>query len=99
LAALSVYEMLAGPAIRRLGGRSDAPAHMALPAILERKVTSAIGCTDMIRVRLRDGRATPLGSADSGGLGRAVLSDGWLIVPDGGEGFPAGAAVTVHCPA
>ena len=99
LAALSVYEMLAAPAIRRLGGRPDAPAHMARQAILERKVTSAIGCTDMVRVRLRDGRATPLGPADSGGLGRAVPADGWLIVPEGGEGYPAGAAVTVQCPA
>ncbi len=99
LAALSVYEVLAGPAIRRLGGWADAPAHLQRPAVLERKVTSAIGCTDMVRVRLHGGRATPLGPADSGGLGRAVLADGWLMVPEGGEGYPAGAAVTVHCPA
>lgn len=99
LAALSVYEVLAGPAIRRLGGRADAPAHLQRQAILERKVTSAIGCTDMVRVRLRDGRAIPLGPADSGGLGRAVSADGWLIVPEGGEGYPVGAVVTVQCPA
>lgn len=99
LAALSVYEVLAGPAVRRLGGRAEAPAHLERRAVLERKVTSAIGCTDMVRVRLRDGRATPLGSADSGGLGRAVPADGWLIVPEGGEGYPAGAVVNVQCPA
>jgi len=99
LAALSVYEMLAGPAVRRLGGRTDAPAHLERQAVLEHKVTSAIGCTDMVRVRLRDGRATPLGAADSGGLSRAVLADGWLIVPEGGEGYPAGAVITVQCPA
>jgi molybdopterin molybdotransferase len=99
LAALSVYEVLAGPAVRRLGGRADAPAHLERQAVLERKITSAIGCTDMVRVRLCDGRATPLGSAGSGGLGRAVPADGWLIVPEGGEGYPAGAVVTVQCPA
>ncbi len=100
LAALSVYEVLAGPAVKRLGGRTeDAPAHLERQAVLERKVTSAIGCTDMVRVRLRDGRATPLGPADSGGLSRAVPADGWLIVPEGGEGYPAGAVVTVQCPA
>lgn len=99
LAALSVYEVLAAPAIRRLGGRANAPAHLQQQAVLERKVTSAIGCTDMVRVRLHDGRATPLGPADSGGLGRTVLADAWLIVPEGGEGYPAGAAVTVQCPA
>ena len=99
LAALSVYEVLAGPAVRRLGGRADASAHLARPAVLERKVTSAIGYTDMVRVRLCGSRATPLGPADSGGLGRAVLADGWVIVPEGGEGYPAGTAVTVQCPA
>ncbi len=99
LAALSVYEVLARAAVRRLGGRANAPAHLERQAVLERKVTSAIGCTDMVRVRLRNGRAIPLGPADSGGLGRAVLADGWLIVPEGGEGYPAGATVTVQCPA
>ena len=99
LAALSVYEVLAAPAVRQLGGRANAPAHLQRQAVLERKVTSAIGCTDMVRVRLRDGRATPLGPADSGGLGRAVSADGWLLVPEGGEGYPAGASVTVQCPA
>ena len=91
LAALSVYEVLAEPAIRRLGGRTY-PAHAERRAVLERKITSAIGCTDMVRVRLRDGRATSLGPADSGGLSRAVLADGWVIVPEGQE-------VTVRCPA
>lgn len=99
LAALSVYEVLAGPAVRRLGGRGDVPPHVVHSAILERKITSAIGCTDMVRVRLRAGRATPLGPADSGGLGRAVLAHGWVIVPEGQEGHPAGAPVTVQCPA
>jgi len=98
LAALSVYEALAGPAVRRLGGRPS-PSHVERQAVLERKITSAIGCTDMVRVRLRDGRATPLGPADTGGLGRAVLSDGWIMVPEGQEGHPVGAAVTVQCPA
>ena len=98
LSALSVYEALAGPAVRRLGGRTS-PSHVERQAVLERKITSAIGCTDMVRVRLRDGRATPLGPADTGGLGRAASSDGWVIVPDGQEGYPAGATVTVQCPA
>ena len=99
LAALSVYEVLAGPAVRRLSGRADVPAHVERQAVLERKITSAIGCTDMVRVRLRDDRAIPLGPADSGGLGRAVLADGWVIVPEAYEGYPAGGAVTVRCPA
>ena len=65
--------------------------------MLDRKITSAIGFTDLVRVRLQDGRATPLGPADAGGLARVVASDGWVLVPEGQEGFPAGTAVTVHC--
>ena len=97
-AAASVYEMLAGPAVRRLGGRTDALPWVEKDAVLDRKVTSIVGCTDMVQVRLAGGRATPLGPADTAGLGRVVLSDGWLLVPDGSEGYRAGAAVTVCCP-
>ena len=98
LAALSVYELLASPAVRRLAGLGALPARMVQTSVLDRKVTSLIGCTDMVRVRLHDGRATPLGPADTGGLGRAAQADGWIIIPDGLEGHPPGATVTVECP-
>jgi len=98
LAALSTYEMLASPAARRMAGLGDVPARMARPAVLDRKITSLIGCTDMVRVQLHDGHATPLGPADTGGLGRAAYADGWVIVPDNLEGHQSGTTVTVECP-
>ena len=98
LAALSIYEALASPAVRRLAGLGDISARTTQSAILDRKVTSLIGCTDMVRVRLHDGRATPLGPADTGGLARATQSDGWIIIPDGLEGYTLGTTVTVECP-
>ena len=98
LAALSVYEMLASPAVRRLAGLGARPARTIQTAILDRKVTSLIGCTDMVRVRLHDGRATPLGPADTGGLARAAQTDGWIIIPDSLEGHPSGTSIIVECP-
>lgn len=98
LATLSVYEMLASPAVRRLAGLGNVPARMTQPAVLDRKITSLIGCTDMVRVRVQDGRAAPLGPADTGSLARAAQSDGWIIIPDSQEGHPSGATVTVECP-
>lgn len=97
LAALSAYEVLAGPAVRRMGARADLLPWVERQAVLARKVTSLIGCTDMVRVTVAGGRAMPLGPADAAGLGRAVMADGWVIVPDESEGYPAGARVTVRC--
>ena len=95
LAALSIYEALAGPAIRRMGGRPGS-ADRTRAAVLGRKITSAVSMTDMVRVRFVGDLAMPLGPADTGGLSRAALSDGWVIVPDGQEGYPAGVSVVVH---
>ena len=94
--ALTVYDLLAGPIVQTLGGRAAAPRSVQQEAVLDRKITSAIGFTDLVRVRLRHGRATPLGPADTGGLARIVLSDGWVLVPEGQEGFPVGSPVIVH---
>ena len=94
--ALAIYDLLAGTAVQTLAGRAAVPRSLQQEAVLDRKITSAIGFTDLVRVRLQGGRATPLGPADAGGLARVVASDGWVLVPEGQEGFPAGTAVTVH---
>lgn len=95
--ALTIYDLLAGPAVQTLAGRAAVPRNVQREAVLDRKITSAVGFTDIVRVKLHGGRATPLGSADTGGLARVVLSDGWVFVPEGQEGFPAGSAVVVNC--
>ena len=95
-AAVAIYDLLGGPAVQTLAGRAAAPRGVQQGAVLERKITSAIGFADVVRVRLDGGRATPLGPADAGGLARVVLSDGWVLVPEGQEGFAAGSAVVVN---
>ena len=96
LACLTAYDLLASRAIRLLGGLSWTAAYRAKPVELARKIVSAIGFTDAVQVRLADGRAVPLGSAESGSLVGAVQAQGFVLVPEGSEGFPPGSTVQVH---
>ena len=96
LACLAVYDMLAARAVRRLAGLQCSLPYPVINAVLDRKIVSAIGFTDLVRVRMAVGRATPLGSADSGGLVSAVRADGFVIVPQASEGHAPGSAVRVH---
>ncbi len=96
LACLAAYDMLAARAIRRLAGFQGSLPYPVADAILDRKIVSAIGFTDLVRVRMAGGHANPLGSAESGGLASAVRADGFVIVPEASEGHALGSAVRVH---
>ena len=89
LACATVFALLAAPALRRLGARPE-PSPVA--AVLTRKITSGLGQLEAVRVRVEDGRATPLSTLLSAGAG----ADGLVLAPEGSEGYPAGATVPVH---
>ena len=96
LACLVAYDVLAARTVRRLAGFPLSLAYPVVDATLDRKIVSAIGFTDLVRVRMARGRAAPLGSADQGGLASAVRADGFVIVPETSEGYPPGSSVRVH---
>jgi molybdopterin molybdotransferase len=89
LACATAFALLAAPALRRMGGRPE-PAPAA--AALTRKIVSGLGQVDAVRVRLADGKATPLGPT----LSAAAEADGLVLVPEGSEGYPAGATVAIY---
>ena len=60
---------------------------------LTHKISSAIGVTELVRVTLESGRATP---RTGRGLGAVVGSDGYVLVPDGSEGYEPGAILSVY---
>jgi molybdopterin molybdotransferase len=97
-ACLWSYEMLAGRAIRRLGGRDPSLPFFRRMLPLARKLVSAIGLTEICPVRFEAASDTvePLPPFAEIGLMAAVASDGFVIVPETSEGYPPGAAVTVH---
>lgn len=96
LACLAAYDLLAARAIRRMGGLAVALPYAVVDAVLERKIVSAIGFTDLVRMRVAGGRAAPLGTAESGGLVSATHADGFVIVPESSEGYAPGSSVRVH---
>ncbi len=95
-ACLAIYDTLAARAVRRLAGVQSCDPYVSTERTLERKAVSAVGFTDMIQVRISDTHATPLGPADAGTLATAVRADGFFIVPESSEGYPAGATVRIQ---
>lgn len=96
-ACLWNYELFAGRAIRRLGGRCPALPYRRQTATTARKIASAVGTTEIRPVRrLADGRIEPVASFAEAGLRAAVESDGFIILPEASEGHPAGAQIVAY---
>jgi molybdopterin molybdotransferase len=91
------YELFAGRAIRRLGGREPAPPYDPRQVTTARKIVSPIGMTEICPIRrLPDGRVETSGSFVETGLRAAVAADGFVIVPAQSEGYPAGASINAY---
>ncbi len=89
VACWAAFDLLAAPLIRGLAGRAD-PAPQT--ATLARKISSPIGVTGLVRVTLRQGRATPLGP----GLAAMMGADGYVLVPETSEGYEPGVTLSVY---
>ena len=95
VSCLCAYEFFAGPAIRVLGGRPSAWPHRQVRLPLARKITSAIGRVDYVRVTVEDGRVIPIATSGASILSSTVRASGAVVVPRGREGMPEGEAVDV----
>jgi molybdopterin molybdotransferase len=95
VSALCANDFFAGRAIRGLGGRPAQWPYRAMRATLARKISSPIGRVDYARVRLEDGHVEPLSVGGASVLSSTTRADGFVIVGDDSEGFPAGAEVEV----
>jgi molybdopterin molybdotransferase len=96
-ACLWSYELFAGRAIRRLAGRGPEFPYRSREMITARKIVSAIGMTEICPVRSGpDDTVEPVPPFSETGLMAAVGADGFVIVPEGSEGHPQGARVTVY---
>jgi molybdopterin molybdotransferase len=95
VSCLAAYDFFAGRAIRGLGGRPAAWPYRRVTAPLARKIVSAIGRLDYLRVRLVEGRVEPLAIGGASILSSTTRADGFVIVPDDSEGYPAGTEVEV----
>jgi molybdopterin molybdotransferase len=96
VSCLCAYDLFAGLAIRRLGGRSTALPYRPVELPLAAKISSAVGRVDYVRVRIRDGTVEPLAVSGASLLSTTTIADGFVLVPADLEGYPPGHTVTVY---
>jgi molybdopterin biosynthesis enzyme len=93
-AALCVWLTVGRPLLRQLSGAGN--EHEVLDArTLARKIASTVGLTEVVPVRVQDGRAEPLAGKYLP-LSALARSDGWVLVPAESEGYSAGSNVQVR---
>ena len=96
-ACLWAYELIAGPMVRRLGGRPIGLPYEARRMTTATKIVSGIGMVDICPVARRgDGMVEPIASFTEAGLGAALRADGVVIVPAGSEGHARDSEVLVY---
>jgi len=95
VSCLCAYDFFAGRAIRRLGGRHPGWPHTAVAMPLGRKIASALGRTDYVRVRIENGRVVPLAIRGAAVLSSTTRAHGFVIVPQDTEGHAEGETVRV----
>jgi molybdopterin molybdotransferase len=96
VSCLCAYDLFAGPAIRRLGGRSMDLPHRRTQLPLSRKINSAIGRVDYVRVVIRNGQVEPLATSGASILSSTTRADGFVLVPRDSEGQGPGESVEVY---
>jgi molybdopterin molybdotransferase len=95
VSSLCGYDFFAGRAIRALGGRSKEWPYRKVHGRLSRKISSPIGRLDYARVKIADGIVEPLSVTGASLLTSTTRADGFVIVGDNSEGYPAGTEVEV----
>ena len=92
---MCAYEFFAGPTIRSMGGRPRTWPHRRVRLSLARKISSAVGRTDYVRVAIEQGRVVPIATSGASILSSTVRASGCVIVERSLEGMPEGAEVEV----
>ncbi len=96
LACLAAYELLVGPALRRLAGLPEALPHPRRERRLGGKIASQVGTTELWLVRDAGDEVVPLAPPERATLAHAAQASGFVLVAPESEGHDAGEAVLVH---
>jgi len=87
VSCLCAYDLFAGPAVRHLGGKSMELPYRVASLPLASKLVSAVGRVDYVRVKIHDGRVTPLATSGASILSSTTRADGFVLVPRDSEGL------------
>jgi molybdopterin molybdotransferase len=96
VSCLCAYDLFAGRALRRLGGRSTDLPYRSEILPLARKIASPAGRVDYVRVRVDTGKVEPLATSGASILSSTTRADGFVLVPRDSEGFAEGESVRVY---
>src|SRR5205807_4154244 len=96
VSCLCAYDLLAGPAVRCLGGRSMDLPYRCRRLPLGRKITSVAGRVDYVRVRIVQEQVEALATTGAAVLTSTTRADGFVLVPRDSEGFAPGELVDVY---
>lgn len=95
VSCLCAYDFFAGRAIRLLGGRSPDWPYRRVHGTVRRKITSALGRMDYVRVKFLEGQVEPIAISGAAILSSTTKADGFLLCPEETEGFAPGTEVEV----
>jgi molybdopterin molybdotransferase len=95
VSCLCAYDLFAGRALRRLGGRDGAQHYRTVTLPLSRKIASVVGRVDYVRVRVVNNLVEPLAISGASILSSTTRADGFVIVPGDLEGYAEGTPVSV----
>ncbi len=79
-----------------MGGQSADLPYGSAELPLGRKLVSAVGRVDYVRVQVREGRVEPLATSGASILSSTTRADGFVLVPRDSEGLPPGETVRVY---
>jgi molybdopterin molybdotransferase len=96
VSCLCAYDLFAGRAIRKLGGRPLDMPYRYVRAVLARKIVSAVGRVDYVRVQRNGDQVEPLATSGASILSSTTRADGFVLVPRDSEGQAAGEMVQVY---
>lgn len=95
VSCLVAYDFFAGPVVRLLGGRPVGWPYPTTVLPLGERLVSQVGRTDYARVRVTDGKVTPVAISGASVLSSVTGADGFVVIPAALEGYAAGTPVTV----
>lgn len=96
VSCLCAYDFFAGPAIRRLGGGSMDWPYRSVTLSLGRKISSAVGRVDYVRVGIEEERVVPISTSGASILSSTTRADGFVVVVKDSEGHAVGQKVRVY---
>jgi molybdopterin molybdotransferase len=96
VSALVAFDAFVGPTLQLMQGLKPAYPYAKVRARLARKIASAIGRVDFVRVRFTEAGVEPLRVTGASILSSTTRADGFVIVDKNSEGLDEGQEVEVY---